>query len=93
MLPPGHQDCQRFAALTAAEEARGLYEEPSLIGFRLAWERLLAEKGVTYRGHKVVVPVTGETDMPGTGAPGLPGRLAGDSTGSEPGGSPASPAP
>ncbi len=55
MLPPGHRYVRRFAALTAAEEALGLYAEPSLIGFRLAWDRLLAGKGVSYRGHRVVV--------------------------------------
>jgi DNA phosphorothioation-associated putative methyltransferase len=93
MLPAGHRDCKRFAALTAAEEALGLYAEPSLIGFRLAWERLLAEKGVSYRGHRVVVTVPGGTEGPGTGAPGLPGRPAGDSAGSDPGISPTPPAP
>jgi hypothetical protein len=51
---------KHFAALTVAEEALGLYAEPSLIGFRLARERLLAAKGASYRGHRVVVPVPGD---------------------------------
>ena len=93
LLPPGHRDGKRFAAMTAAEEALGLYAEPSLIGFRLAWARLLAEKRVTYRGHKVVVTVPGGTERPGTGAPGLPEGPADDSAGSEPGVSPTSLAP
>ncbi len=54
MLPPGHRNIKRFAAMTAAEEAAGLYAEPSLIGFRLAWARMLSERGVTYRGHRLV---------------------------------------
>ncbi len=42
-----------FAALTQAEEAAGLLEDASRIGFRLNWERRLKEKGYAVRGHRL----------------------------------------
>lgn len=53
-LPPGHELVAPFRALTLAEEARGLYESTSVIGFRANWEKLLADKGLTYDGHCLV---------------------------------------
>jgi DNA phosphorothioation-associated putative methyltransferase len=69
MLPPGHRDTRRFAAMTAAEEALGLYAEPATIGFRLAWERLLVAKGVTHKGHKVVPADAAGVTQPVTPVP------------------------
>lgn len=44
----------KFAALTAAEEAEGLYEDTTTIGFKLNWEKLLAAKGLGYSGENLV---------------------------------------
>ena len=52
-LAPGHPQRPRFAALTQAEEATGLYDHTATIGFKLNWERLLAEKGVCIVGHSL----------------------------------------
>ena len=51
LLPPDHPDAKLFAALSSAEEAAGLFEDASFIGFRLNWERLLAERAVAIDGH------------------------------------------
>lgn len=53
-LPNDHPDVQKFHQLTAQEEEAGLYVETATIGFRLNWERLLKEKGLTYRGHNLI---------------------------------------
>jgi DNA phosphorothioation-associated putative methyltransferase len=50
-LPPDHPRRVEFAALTAAEEAAGLYHDTTTIGFKLNWERLLAQKGLVIVGH------------------------------------------
>jgi hypothetical protein len=52
-LAPDHPRRAAFAALTHAEEVAGLYEHPATIGFKLNWERLLREKGVTIEGHEL----------------------------------------
>ena len=44
----------KFSRLTRLEEAKGLYEEPSRIGTRRGWEEVLAVKGFTLRGHRLV---------------------------------------
>lgn len=43
-LPPDHPRGAEFVALTAAEEAAGLYDDPTTIGFKLNWQRLVASK-------------------------------------------------
>lgn len=53
-LPPGHVEISRFAALTRSEEAAGLYEDTSVIGFRVNWDRLMVSKGLAYDGHRLV---------------------------------------
>ena len=66
-LPPDHPKRAEFATLTAAEETTGLYEDPATIGFRLNWERLLAQKGVRLKGHSLVAtnqPANGNTPRP-----------------------------
>ncbi len=52
-LPDDHPFHGQFGALTAEEEAAGLYAETATIGFKLNWERLLAEKGLVIAGHRV----------------------------------------
>ena len=58
-LPPGDPRIEKFAALTKAEEAAGLYREPSKIGLRIYWETLLRRKGLWYDDHRLV-----ETKVP-----------------------------
>lgn len=53
-LPPDHPLHAKFAKLTRQEEAAGLLEETSRIGFRLNWERALAGKGLGFKGHQLV---------------------------------------
>lgn len=53
-LPAEHPLWKKFRALTEAEEAAGLYEETTTIGFRLNWGKLLKSKGLEIRGHKLV---------------------------------------
>jgi len=53
-LPPGDPRIDSFAALTEAEEAEGLYREPSKIGLRIAWQTLLKRKGLAYDGHRLI---------------------------------------
>ena len=53
-LPNDHPDIPKFRRLTKEEEEAGLYEDTSTIGFKLNWERLLAEKGLGYRGHRLI---------------------------------------
>jgi DNA phosphorothioation-associated putative methyltransferase len=45
---------KRFARLTRQEERFGLYESSRGIGTRQAWDALVAERGLTYRGHRLV---------------------------------------
>ena len=43
----------KYERLTKQEEAKGLYEQPSQIGTRKAWQALLDQKGLIIRGHKL----------------------------------------
>ena len=53
MLPLDHPRRAALEALTRAEEAEGLYAEPSTIGFKLNWARLLDQRGLHYEGHQL----------------------------------------
>jgi hypothetical protein len=53
-LPADHPLHGKFAKLTRQEEAAGLLEDTSRIGFRLNWERALAERGQGFKGHRLV---------------------------------------
>jgi hypothetical protein len=52
-LPEQHPERDAFEVLTRAEEAAGLYEHPTTIGFKLNWERLLIEKRLIIQGHSL----------------------------------------
>lgn len=52
-IPKEHPQWNAFRRLTEAEESAGLYEQPSTIGFRLNWERLLQQKGLALIGHSL----------------------------------------
>lgn len=54
-LPAAHPLYNKFARLTASEESKGLFNEGNRIGTRNQWEQILAEKGLTLRGHRLVL--------------------------------------
>ena len=54
LLAPDHPRAKEYAALSAAEEQAGLYENTSVIGFRVNWERLLASRGLVFEKHSLV---------------------------------------
>ena len=53
-LPPGHPLAARFARLTRQEEKHGLLDDTATIGTREGWQRRLAERGFTVRGHRLI---------------------------------------
>ncbi|MBK1825938.1 DNA phosphorothioation-associated putative methyltransferase [Haloferula rosea] len=52
-LPPDDLRRRKFAKLTKQEEEAGLLKETSRIGFRLNWDKLVAEAGYGFRGHRL----------------------------------------
>lgn len=66
LLPKGHPSVEAFARLTRAAEQIGLFDDPRRIGFRKAWENLLALRGYRVAGHELVPCGNDETqDEPG----------------------------
>jgi len=53
LLDPTHERYAEYAALSAAEEAAGLFQNSAIIGFRANWERLLLELGIQIDGHEL----------------------------------------
>ena len=53
-LPPGHPLLDKFTRLTRQEEKHGLLDDKATIGTREGWQRRLAERGFTVRGHRLV---------------------------------------
>jgi len=53
-LPPEHPLHAKFAKLTRQEESAGLLDDTARIGFRLDWDRMLAERGLSFKGHRLV---------------------------------------
>jgi DNA phosphorothioation-associated putative methyltransferase len=54
-LPAEHPLRAKFARLTAAEEAKGLFDEGNRIGTQNQWERILVGKGLALRGHRLIL--------------------------------------
>jgi DNA phosphorothioation-associated putative methyltransferase len=54
LLAPDHPRIAEFAALTAAAEQAGLFDDPVRIGFRQAWDELLERKGYRVAGHALL---------------------------------------
>lgn len=52
-LPPDDPRRAKFGRLTREEEEAGLLAETSRIGFRLNWEKVVAEAGYRFRGHRL----------------------------------------
>ncbi|MDA3939164.1 MAG: DNA phosphorothioation-associated putative methyltransferase [Spirochaetia bacterium] len=53
-LHPDHPQIKLYSMLTLEEESHGLYENTKTIGFKLNWEKLLKEKGLSYKGHQLI---------------------------------------
>jgi hypothetical protein len=51
---PDHPGRAKYQRLTRLEEAKGLYEDPALIGTRAGWETVLRAKGLALSGHRLV---------------------------------------
>ncbi len=64
LLEPEHRLISKFNALTEEEEAEALYENTKIIGFKKNWELLLAEKGLSYKGHKLIKRKPPKTPSP-----------------------------
>lgn len=54
LLPSEHSHHDAYCALTTAAEQIGLFEDPTRIGFKLAWESLLNQRGYKVVGHELV---------------------------------------
>jgi len=54
-LAADHPLRAKFARLTAAEEAKGLLDEANRIGTRNQWEQILSQKGLSLRGHRLLL--------------------------------------
>jgi len=61
-LPEGHPDIPTYRRLTEAEEAAGLYEDTTTIGFQRNWEKLLHAKGLAIQGHRLFAQATDPGD-------------------------------
>lgn len=53
-LLPEHPLYEKFSKLTRQEEVAGLLDDTARIGFQLNWDRILAEKGLGFKGHRLI---------------------------------------
>ena len=53
-VAPDHPAHRKFARLTRIEESKGLYEDPTRIGFEDGWNEALALKGLYLKGHRLL---------------------------------------
>lgn len=67
LLPLGHPRREEFAALTAACEAIGLFDQPTRIGYRCQWEQQVRAQGYRLDGHQLVPLGNDESAGPQTG--------------------------
>ena len=54
LLPESHPAIEPFSKLTRTAEQIGLFDDPRRIGFRRAWEALLALRGYRVVGHELL---------------------------------------
>jgi DNA phosphorothioation-associated putative methyltransferase len=54
LLPKDHPLQELFQALTRSAEQIGLFEDPNRIGFKRAWETLLAQRGYKAIGNELI---------------------------------------
>ena len=62
LLPADHPRRAECAALTAATEAIGLFDQPSRIGYQQQWLTLVREKGYRIAGHALIPLGNDETE-------------------------------
>jgi len=53
-LAQDHQLYEKFSRLTRAVESKGLYNDTSRIGTRDTWNKLLEERGLSFKGHRLL---------------------------------------
>ena len=53
-VSPDYPAFRKFARLTRIEEAKGLYQESTRIGYEDGWNELLERKGLYLRGHRLL---------------------------------------
>lgn len=53
-IPSEHPLHQKFSKLTKQEEDAGLLQDTARIGFRINWERILTDKGLGFKGHRLI---------------------------------------
>jgi len=54
LLGPDNPLIRKYTKLTQSEEKEGLYQKGTVIGFKQNWERMLNDKGLSYKGHKLI---------------------------------------
>ncbi len=54
LLDTKHPKAEEFAALTSLAEEIGLFKEPSRIGLKLSWDRLVKNCGYSVAGHQLL---------------------------------------
>lgn len=69
LLPANHPQREMLEALTSAAEQIGLFDDPCRIGFKQAWDILLAKRGFKVAGHELVPIGNDESDIGGFGLP------------------------
>jgi DNA phosphorothioation-associated putative methyltransferase len=72
LLPTDHPRRGEYAALTAAAESIGLFEQPTRIGYRRQWLALIREKGYRIDGHGLVPIGNDELEEEGPDGIGAP---------------------
>lgn len=75
LLPADHPRRAEYAALTAAAESIGLFDQPTRIGYQRQWLALVREKGYRIVGH-ILVPLG--NDDTGESESGTPSPFAGE---------------
>ncbi|MFM8333178.1 MAG: DNA phosphorothioation-associated putative methyltransferase [Candidatus Methylumidiphilus sp.] len=71
LLPPAHPQREAYARLTAAAELAGLFDDPCRIGFKRAWDELLAQRGYRVVGHELLTVGNDESAEPAGADAGL----------------------
>ena len=54
LVPPEHPQYRKWARLTRLEESKGLFDNTRRIGYQAGWSEVLEEKGLYYKGHRLL---------------------------------------
>ncbi|MFT3821693.1 MAG: DNA phosphorothioation-associated putative methyltransferase [Rubrivivax sp.] len=68
LVGAAHPERAAWGELTASAEALGLFENPSMIGFRMNWERAISQRGFMLRENQFV-PIGNDDSDDGSGTP------------------------